>query len=188
MSWRLCAARAVPVAVMIGISPLASSAAAPASGGLARCAAIAAPDARLACYDELAGRPANHVDSVAPSPGAAPTSSAAPTPIAAAAASTAPASDPRNFGFTETHLQAKVQPQAAPQAPTTIEAHVAKVIENRGARAYVVLDNGQTWTFVDAAEDARLSPGDSITIKKASLGSFLMLTQAKHSYHVRRTQ
>jgi hypothetical protein len=174
----------------------ASSATAPSAADLARCAGIAAPDARLACYDTLAGRAA---DRSAPTAAATPAGISTAPPIAKSAApptaapmpaapSPASANDPRNFGFNEAQLHAQAQPHAAPEAPAAIQARVAKIIDSRAGRAYVVLDNGQTWTFIDAGEDAGLSPGDPITIKRGSLGSFLMLTRSKHSFHVRRTQ
>jgi hypothetical protein len=50
----------------------------------------------------------------------------------------------------------------------------------------VVLDNGQAWTFVE--QDPRLRPGDSVTIKRAALGSFLMMTPSRHSYRVQRSK
>jgi hypothetical protein len=103
-------------------------------------------------------------------------------PTASGATAASPVSDARNFGLTQ------AQVHAAPQGPTNIQAHVENVISNRVGRAYVVLDNGQTWIFVDADDNAGLKPGDSVMIKKASLGSFLMVTPSKHSYHVRRTQ
>jgi hypothetical protein len=175
----------------------ALSATPPTAADLARCAGIAAAEARLACYDTLAGR-------AAPATAAAPTptSTAPPSPaVATSATPTAPtspptpapvstfASDPRNFGFSEAQQQAQAQPHAAPQAPAAIQARIIKIIGNRGGRAYLILDNGQTWALVDGnADDARLSPGDPVTIKRASLGSFLMSTQSRQSYHVRRTQ
>ena len=204
---RRCAVQLARITALLGISVSALSATAPTAADLARCAGIAAPDARLACYDALAGR-APTAAAAAPTP----TSTAAPTAAATRAAPTAPAlppspalppalalppapapsststSDPRNFGLTESQLHAQTQPHAAPEAPATIQARVAKMIDNRAGRAYVILDNGQTWIFIDADADARLSPGDPVTIKRGSLGSFLMLTQSKHSFHVRRTQ
>jgi hypothetical protein len=194
---RRCAVRLARILALLGISVSAFSATAPTAADLARCAGIAAPDARLACYDALAGRAAERsAPTAATTP--APASAAPPTPTVAptvAATGTAPATpalppapaastnDPRNFGFTEAQLHARAQPQAAPEAPVAIQARVAKI-----GRAYVALDNGQTWTFIDAADDAQLSPGDSITIKRGSLGSFLLITRSKHSYHVHRTQ
>jgi hypothetical protein len=62
---------------------------------------------------------------------------------------------------------------------------VTQVIEDGLGHATLVLDNGQTWTIMDAA--ARLAVGDLVSIRRAALGSFLMMTPAKHSYRVRRT-
>jgi hypothetical protein len=50
----------------------------------------------------------------------------------------------------------------------------------------VVLDSGQTWTVMD--NDGRLAAGDAVTIKRAALGSFLMLTPSNHRYRVRRVK
>jgi hypothetical protein len=189
------------IAPPLGV-PLAAGAAAtaPSAQDLARCAAISAPDARLACYDALAGRgadragtaaapPAAVAASATPNKSALTTASAASAPSAPAAPSgvTAPSApaatdDPRNFGLTQT------QQHAAPVGPSTIQARIAKVVDSRTGHGSVVLDNGQTWMMTDQDEDARLGAGDLVTIKRASLGSFLMLTPSKRSYHVRRTQ
>jgi hypothetical protein len=69
-----------------------------------------------------------------------------------------------------------------------LQAHIANFIENRVGHGYAVLDNGQTWMFVDPPDDTGLKPGDPVTIKKGSLGSFVLVTASKRSYHVRRTQ
>ncbi|MGC1524014.1 MAG: hypothetical protein WA803_20920, partial [Steroidobacteraceae bacterium] len=106
----------------------------------------------------------------------APPIHAAP-PIPAAAAT-----DPQNFGLTP------AQAHAPPAGPAAIKASIAKILGNPAGHTYAILDNGQTWLFVDAGDDAGLSPGDPITIKRGSLGSFLMITPSKRSYHVRRTQ
>jgi hypothetical protein len=42
--------------------------------------------------------------------------------------------------------------------------------------------------LTEAEQDARLRPGDPVTIKRAMLGSFLMTTASNHTYHVRRSQ
>ena len=194
------AARLARITLLLGISVSAFSATSPTAGDLARCAGIAAPDARLACYDALAGRSAPAAAAVPtrtpPAPAPAPPTAGAATNAtpAAPAATPAPtptasfASDPRNFGLTEAQQHAQAQPHAPPEGPASVQARVTKLIDNRAGRAYVVLDNGQTWVFVDAADDARLGPGDPVTIKRGALGSFLMLTPSKHSFHVRRTQ
>jgi hypothetical protein len=171
----------------------ASAAGAPSNEDLARCAVIPAPDSRLACYDALAHRPAGKPKAAAvapasaPAPAPAPGSATAVAPVAVAApVSAAPApgsaaaitSDPKNFGLTA------VQQHTADLGPKSIAAQISIVSSDQTGRTLVVLDNGETWTVMD--NDGRLSSGDAVTIKRAALGSFLMLTRSNHSYRVRR--
>jgi hypothetical protein len=173
----------------------AAAAAAPSNEDMARCAVIPAPDSRLACYDAVAHRPADKVPSAsamdipmrataaAIAPAAAPTT--VPTPTTAAAAPTqAPASaaaiaaDPKNFGLTP------AQQHTADLGAKSIAAQISIVSSDQTGRTLVVLDNGETWTVMD--NDGRLSSGNAVTIKRAALGSFLMMTPSNHSYRVRR--
>ena len=211
------------------------------TGGLAYCAAIAAADSRLACYDALAaaalrGAQTGSVAQTVPAqavaaaqagaaaqqgtaaqqgaaaqqgtaaragmasqagtvpqagmaaqagtpapPGTvgpmAPVTSAA-SPGSASPAPTAPG--PADFGLSKRQLK------AIPEGPDSIQAEVSQITEDRLNNVYVVLDNGQTWAFVEP--DPRIRPGDSVKIKRASLGSFLMTTPSRHSYRVRRLQ
>jgi hypothetical protein len=172
---------------------LAASAAAAASNvDMARCAAIAAPDSRLACYDTLAHRPAdkapNAVSVAPPAPAPAPVLAPAPLPapaaaVAPAAATQAPlpaavAADPKNFGLTP------AQQHTANLGPKSIAAQISIVSSDQTGRTLLVLNNGETWTVMD--NDGRISSGDAVTIKRAALGSFLMFTASNHSYRVRR--
>jgi hypothetical protein len=86
--------------------------------------------------------------------------------------------DPANFGLTRQQLQ------PVPAGPASIKATVSQITEDRLSHVYLVLDNGQTWAFTEA--DPRVRPGDTVTIKRASLGSFLMLTPSRRSYRVER--
>jgi len=223
LSFRPAAVRAPHLnLILLFASAAAWPAAAPTAADLARCAAMTAPDARLACYDSLSAPPANGaaaagaatkapaVTPAAPAtpavsapaaPAAAPTGVApatpagsAPSAVAAPAASAssskssspaAPADDPQNFGFTPAQVQAHSQ-APPPQGLQSIQAHVANVFTDRMKNAFVLLDNGQMWAY--EGDDGRLRPGDPITIKRASLGSFIMLTQSRRSYHVTRTR
>jgi hypothetical protein len=177
--------------LLLGLS--VSAAAAPSNEDMARCAAISAPDARLACYDTLAHRPPEKVSRAAaatpPSPApAAP--AAAPAVIAPAAAAAAPIhapvaatpnpADPKNFGLSA------VQQHTADLGPKSITAHISIVSSNQAGQTFVVLDSGQTWTVMD--NDGRLAAGDAVTLKRAALGSFLMVAPSNHSYRVRRTK
>lgn len=192
MSGLRCAVYLAGITALLNISHSARSAAAPDAADLARCAQIAAPDARLACFDALSSSakraapvaPAAPAAAAKPAPAPTPAPGIAPPPAAAvtSATSAAPASDPRNFGLTQTQIQ------PVPQGPAAIEARVAKLINTRYGSNYVVLDNGQTWAYTDSDQDERLVPGDKVTIRRASLGSFLMKTPTRNAYHVRRTQ
>lgn len=164
------------------------------SEGLSRCAVITASDARLACYDALAQRPAG-ASSAAPTPAAAPVASAQASALAASAqASTVPAAapvgdaalaaaarDPKNFGLSA------VQQHVADLGPKSIAARIDTIHTDPVGRTSVVLDSGQTWTLVEG-DDGRLSSGDSVTIKRASLGSFLLTSPSNHTYRVRRVK
>jgi hypothetical protein len=163
---------------------------------LARCAALAGSNERLACYDALAASVLPGATSALPAATPAPAASTPPvasvapaaqtTPVAAAAvagqAATASRAvnpdDPANFGLTRQQLK------AIPSGPDSIKGIVSQMTEDRLNNVVVVLDNGQTWTFVE--QEPRLRPGDSVTIKRASLGSFLMTTPSRHSYRVQR--
>jgi hypothetical protein len=168
----------------------ATATAAPSNDDMARCAAIQAPDTRLSCYDALAHRPTDKMPAavaktappLAAPPTAATSTSPAPVPSAAAvqppATVAAIAADPQNFGLTA------VQQHTADLGPKIETAHISIVSSDQSGRTFVVLDSGQTWTVMDS--DGRLSSGDAVTIKRAALGSFLMLTASNHSYRVRR--
>ena len=171
------------VAVLTDLPEMALSTAAgdaPATTDMARCAAITPADARLACFDALA------VESASRGPSAI---SKAQPPVRAATPpdSTAPAAasnDPKAFGLSAPKMR-PISP-----GPAAIKARVSSMSASQPGIGHplITLDNGQTWAFVEAVNDARLVPGASVTIKRAALGSFLLTTASQHTYHVRRTQ
>jgi hypothetical protein len=144
--------------------PVAAALPSVSKAELARCAGIDTADERLACYDALAGR-------IPPR-----------APVAPADAQRPPAApaDTKRFGLT------KPVPQATPSGPQLIQAQVVKLTESQFGTPDVILDNGQTWELSEPG--AQLKAGDVVTIKRAALGSFLMMTPAKKSYRVRRLQ
>jgi hypothetical protein len=148
----------VGVLVVSGSSQAARSEGTVPASELARCAALVASDDRLACFDRLAAAVAG-----------APRESAASSQAGA-----------KSFG-----LPAPVV-RSAPEETSVIEGHITRLIDNRAGRALIVLDNGQTWTLTDAIDYSRLSSGDAVTIRRAALGSFIMATPSRHSFHVRR--
>jgi len=163
-----------------------SAGAAPSSDDMARCAAIAAPDARLACYDTLAHRPAEKAPRAAATPPAssAPAASVTAPATAAAAPAQAPveaalnAEDPQNFGLSP------AQQHTTELGPKSIAARISNVSSNQAGQVFVVLDSGQVWTVMD--NDGWLAAGDAVIIKRKALRSFLMMTPSNHSYRVHR--
>jgi nucleoid-associated protein YgaU len=157
---------------------------------LAPCIGISNSADRLACYDKLAGRvsaPKTAPSVAAPAPAApapAAPAAAASAPAASVAAAPAPAAAPtaEDFGLS------KVQKAASSSSPPEIKSITAKVAgfgHSSNRRTQITLDNGQVWEYQDDP-DSLLSIGDSVTIKRATLGSFIMLTPAKLSHRVRR--
>jgi hypothetical protein len=132
----------------------------------------------------VAAPPAIPAPAPSPAPAPAPAKSV-PAPVATgnAASAVTPADDPKNFGFTPAQVQAHTQ-TPPPPGLQSIEAHITNVLTDRQGNGYVLLDNGQMWTY--QGDDGRMRPGEPVTIKHASLGSFIMVTQSKRSYHVVR--
>jgi hypothetical protein len=185
------------------LAALGPTAAAVAQSTLADCAAISSAAERIACYDHLAGHtgtsaagpPAAAMPpaaAAAPAAGAAPVPNAAPLPAAApAAAATAPASArapgaaapaaalPKDsFG-----LYAAEHP-APPHAAADLSARVTAVGVSESGRMTVALDGGAVWELAEA--DRLLAVGDTFDIRRAALGSFLMVTPSKRTHRVRR--
>jgi len=195
---------------LAGLAPGILAAAEGSESGLAKCAAIASAQERLACYDALSNPPGPGAAPAAPAAAppamapAAPTvaapaapaqkpGTAAPAPMAAppvsvpvpapaaAAPAAAGAADGGNFGLSA------AQQKIAPTGPESIQAKVDHVYVNNASKSYVALDNGQTWTSTDGNFD--LFDGESVTIRRAALGSFMLVsTKSKRTYHVRRVQ
>jgi hypothetical protein len=160
---------------------------------LAPCVDIASAADRLACYDKLAGRvsapkalaasPAATSPSIASRAATSP-EAAAPAPAASVAAAPAPAAAPTEEDFGRSKVR-KAASSGAPPEIKSITAKVAAFGRSPNRRTQVTLDNGQIWEYQDDP-DPLLSIGDSVTIKRATLGSFILLTPTKLSHRVSR--
>jgi hypothetical protein len=171
-------------AVLLYGSVPATAATGASAAELMRCAEIATRDERLDCYDLLAHRSVDRESSAAaqkPAVAAAAETTAAAdsAPSSSPPAASAP-SDPKNFGLSA------AQQHIFSNGPRTEHARVTSVSSDNIGHSYVVLDSGQTWMVLD--NDGWLSAGDEVTIKRAVLGSFLMVVSHSHySYRVNRT-
>ena len=172
-------------------APLSGVAATSRDAALARCAGIDAPERRLACYDDVVGRrtadsgaavaaatPSATVASSEAGPGSAARATHA-APTASNEAATGGGATP-DFGLTP------IQRKPQQSGPESITARIAGITGDRVGRAILTLDNGQTWLVGD--NDARLTVGQEVVIRRGALGSFLLTTAERHSYHVRRTR
>jgi len=158
---------------------------------LAPCIDISSSADRLACYDKLAGRvSAPKALAAAPSaasPAAASPSPAAPAAVASVAAAPAPTAAPteEDFGRSKVRKARTAASSGAPPEVKSITAKVAAFGRSPNRRSQITLDNGQIWEYQDDP-DPLLSIGDSVTIKRATLGSFILLTPTKLSHRVSR--
>jgi len=153
-----------------------------------RCAALHDDRARLACYDSIFGRPAATATVDAPAvagPAAAEAATGTVAGAPAAAAATIPEAD---FGLTEAARRARVPEESREQIPESISGTVAKVFRQPAGELVVTLENGQVWTQVQVDARARVAVGDTVTIKKAALGSHLLVTANRYATRVRRVK
>jgi len=180
-----CARRVLLGVGLAGLAlPAAGTVPPTVSAELARCAALTAAEERLACYDALNCAAVTNADerlacydALAKTQSARPPAAPAVTP--AAAASDGAMAD-AGFGA------APHKSPPRPKGPEQIKALVAEVTVDRLGTVTVPLENGQTWTFHDP--EPRIKSGDEVTIRRASLGSYLMTIPGRHTYRVQRTQ
>jgi hypothetical protein len=142
----------------------------PASA-LHACAAISTPGERLACYDQLAGRAS------APPTASAPAAAPQPSPGVAAPASPTP---PPKGSFGLYHAEHP----AAPPPAASLTAKVVGIGATASGHPTVALEGGQLWEL--DGPDPLLASGDSVTIQRASFGSFVMTTPTRRTHRVHR--
>jgi hypothetical protein len=146
---------------------------------LSRCAAITDRDDRLACYDALASR--NRQSNGTPRGNVTNTSTPAPTLAPKTAATNPPTQSSADFGLSVAQVHKE---RGAPEAIQSIDGVVTGFGQNSNGRPVVRLDNTQSWELDGA--DPLLAVGDKVTIRRATLGSFLMVTPTKRLHRVRR--
>lgn len=171
--------------------------------GMAKCAAVTAGDARLACYDALnPALKAAQAEPVAPPPAAAP-----PAPPADSRAWYDPGRifgvSPRQQTTPETFGGENIAPPPPPpgtvvkpedMAPAPIDSITAGVTDfsfNPYDKFLVVLDNGQIWQQLesDSGAKARFSKSskNTVTISRGFIGSYnLQINDGSAVYKVRR--
>jgi hypothetical protein len=153
------------------LAALAGTEAPVPESALHACAAISTPGERLACYDQLAGRASALPTASAPA--------ATPQPSPGVAAPASPAPPPKgSFGLYH------AEHPAAPPPAASLTAKVVGIGATASGRPTVALEGGQLWEL--DGPDPLLANGDSVTIQRASFGSFVMTTPTRRTHRVHR--
>ena len=144
--------------------------------------------ARLACYDVQLGRapaapatpPADRPQTATGAATATAVAEADTAPVVAAAAvapaapaSAVPVRPEDNFGLTAEQRDARAAETQNAERINRITAIVQSATMTASSRLLLTLDNGQQWVQVEPSRRQYFFEGETITIKKASLGSFL---------------
>lgn len=185
-------ARVVALASVVFASTSPAFGAAGAEGSH-RCAAVTGDAARLACYDQAFGRPDSNAT---PGGAAAPAVQAQPVTVAPAVAApvvpvpsaTAAAQAREEFGLSETAKRARDPEKARETMPQSITVVVAKVVRRPTGESIVTLENDQVWEQAEPGTTVLLKAGDSVTIRKAALGSYVLVTPSRAAVRVRRVR
>jgi len=93
-----------------------------------------------------------------------------------------------DFGFTAAQIRSQNSEVADVEAPASITSAVAAVETRASGKFVVSLANGQVWRQVEVNERARLEKGDAVTIRKAALSSYLLVTPNGVATRVRRNR
>jgi hypothetical protein len=81
-------------------------------------------------------------------------------------------------------LYKEEHPVLATSATKAITAKVAGISHDPHGRETISLDEGALWQL--DGSDALLSSGDSVTIKRAAMGSYVLTTPSGRTHRVRR--
>ncbi|HEY6644735.1 hypothetical protein [Povalibacter sp.] len=110
-------------------------------------------------------------------------------PVAAvpAASPAVPATSEQKFGYRGDVARAELDRKAAEtSALERLDAQVMKAEKRPYGEFVVTLDNGQVWAQKQLEPSVKPKVGDSVTIKPAALGSFLLVTKSGRSTRVTR--
>lgn len=142
---------------------------------------------RLACFDRESARLTEANAPVAqrsdpPAPAAAQTeaaASAAAAPAPAASAAAVPQSGEDRFGYRGSIARAELDKKEAEEKKfQQLTAKVTELDQQPHGELVLTLDNGQVWQQKRGDRGIRVKVGDEVTIRRASLGSFLLTSSA----------
>jgi hypothetical protein len=124
------------------------------------CASVRDDAERLACYDQAFGKPA--------------------VPAAAA--------PKKQFGFTQQEVARKNGQPSESEGPASVSAAIKALHRLHDGKFVVTLDNSQVWAQSEFNSQADVAIGDTITVRRGALGSYLLVTKAGIGTRVRRVK
>jgi hypothetical protein len=181
---------AVLAIAISGSGPVSAALAQALPASVRACASERDDARRLSCYDREIARLDQGGDvAAAPATKAevAPAAAAAAAAASAAAATPPTAAPDEKFGYRGDIARKELDEQAATEAVDRLEATITEVSSRAHGELVITLDNGQVWVQKAPDSKMQLKTGDPVTIKKASLGSY-MLVAAGRSTRVTRVQ
>jgi Protein of unknown function (DUF3121). len=144
-----------------------------------QCADIAVDIDRLACYDR------RFPPSARSSPAPATTSpSRAADPATHEAAAAVGADARRDFGLSEAD---KRRHQGLPTDADSISVTIQSISRRLTGEQVFETTEGQVWVEIEATSHVRLKPGETVTIRRAALGSYVLVTSKRAGTKVRRS-
>lgn len=135
------------------------------------CAAVAEDAARLACYDSAAGRLRQEQTEGR---------------LVAIDRVQAEALQRESFGF-ELPSLASLMPRLGGDSEE-VEAQVSRLIGQSNGAVTFVMNDGQRWTQIESRSARNVRPGDTVHIRRAALGSYMLVAEHGPSHRVRREQ
>lgn len=133
------------------------------------CAPVSDATERLACYDNAFPRPSD--------------SAAKPLTDAAARVDAL-----KEFGLSKEQMRQREPERMREITPERIEARVADVVYRPNRERVITLDNGQVWLLTEATSKGHLSAGDAVVVRRAALGSFMLITPSRIPLRARRVE
>jgi hypothetical protein len=146
-----------------------------------RCASVVDDSARLQCYDAAFGKPVG-----ADASGA---HSAIPAGTPASESSTPDTSVKARDEFGLSEAEKRTRRQEPEERTESITGQVAQLGRRPTGELVVSLADGQVWSQVESDDSrSRVKVGDTITIRKATLGSYLLIGPDRIAVRVKRVK
>lgn len=90
-----------------------------------------------------------------------------------------------SFGFTLPSLT-RLLPSIGSGEVEAVELHLARIAPRPNERSAFVMSDGQVWTQVETKRVRNLRAGDTVRVRRAALGSYILISPHGTAYRVRR--